>query len=439
MRTNGLAEAVADLDAEDLAGCGDRELGEDIRRLWALACRVQAQLARRVAEFDERAAAGRDGARSTRDWLRHRLRLDGTDAGRLAAVAGALREHPAAAEAFGRGEISAEHVAAIDDATWLLGGGPTARAAAGALLDRARREPPGRVRRSARRLRAGASPVSSLVALRRSREDRWLDAARTVEGAVTLRGQLDAGDGELLLTALSAHRPEAGSERSAAQRRADALAAVCRTALRAEIHAGPERARVVVTVPLAVLSGSALSDETAGRPAGRPRSRGGGTREGVVADGAGAGPGIGSAAWDPGPAGPDHGCAELGSGEPVPAETARRLACDAMVVPAVLGAAGEVLDVGAETGTVPQGVRRALELRDRGCVFPGCDRRPAECLVHHTRHWATGGTSTVDNLVLLCPYHHGLVHEAGWRVDRDPRTGAVSALRPDGIRVEPSD
>ena len=95
-----------------------------------------------------------------------------------------------------------------------------------------------------------------------------------------------------------------------------------------------------------------------------------------------------------------------------------------------------MLDVGVEAETVTQGLRRAVELRDRGCRFPGCDLPAADCAVHHLVHWVHGGQSIVDNVVLLCPHHHGLVHEGGWQVARDPYTGTVRARRPDGTRLD---
>ena len=68
-------------------------------------------------------------------------------------------------------------------------------------------------------------------------------------------------------------------------------------------------------------------------------------------------------------------------------------------------------------------MRRALHLRDGGCSFPGCTRRPRRCHAHHVRHWADGGTTELDNLTLLCSRHHHLVHHNGWTVtmiDRRP-------------------
>ena len=96
-----------------------------------------------------------------------------------------------------------------------------------------------------------------------------------------------------------------------------------------------------------------------------------------------------------------------------------------------------MLDVGRRTRTIPPALRRALEVRDRGCRFPGCHTR--FCDAHHVRHWADGGETSLANTVLLCAFHHALVHEGGWRVlwDReglplfvDPRGGAHYDARP---------
>ncbi len=94
----------------------------------------------------------------------------------------------------------------------------------------------------------------------------------------------------------------------------------------------------------------------------------------------------------------------------------RRLACDAGVVPAVLGSDGAVLDVGRRTRAVGTALRHALVLCDDGCAFPGCDRPPSWCDAHHVRHWADGGPTDLDNLVLLCSAHHHLVHEGRWTI-----------------------
>ena len=87
----------------------------------------------------------------------------------------------------------------------------------------------------------------------------------------------------------------------------------------------------------------------------------------------------------------------------------RRLACAAGVLPAVMDGASAPLDVGREHRLATPAITRAIWLRDRGCAFPGCDAIPAACHVHHITPWHTGGTTNLDNLVLLCPHHHRLV------------------------------
>ena len=140
----------------------------------------------------------------------------------------------------------------------------------------------------------------------------------------------------------------------------------------------------------------------------------------------------------------EPGRSELEDGTRVSAETSRRLSCDASVpayqspgrqsarwqsprrldathssaledsVPDSSVPDDSVLDIGRKTRTIPPALRRALEARDRGCRFPGCGLRFTDA--HHVRHWADGGETKLENLVLLCRFHHRLVHEEGYTV-----------------------
>ena len=107
----------------------------------------------------------------------------------------------------------------------------------------------------------------------------------------------------------------------------------------------------------------------------------------------------------------------LDSGALVDPHTVRRLACDAEIVPIVLGSKSEPLDVGRLQRTVTDALRRALNLRDGGCAFPSCSRRPRRCHAHHIRYWFHGGPTRLDNLVLLCRFHHQLIHAEHWTVE----------------------
>ncbi|MCD2190951.1 HNH endonuclease signature motif containing protein [Actinomycetospora soli] len=107
----------------------------------------------------------------------------------------------------------------------------------------------------------------------------------------------------------------------------------------------------------------------------------------------------------------------LGDSTWIRPDTARRLACDADIIPMLLGSKGEVLDVGRKTRSIPTATARAIVRRDRHCAFPGCRRRARHSEIHHIIHWANGGHTEPDNLVCLCRYHHDLVHHSGWDVD----------------------
>ncbi len=111
------------------------------------------------------------------------------------------------------------------------------------------------------------------------------------------------------------------------------------------------------------------------------------------------------------------GTAILGNGEILSASTARRLLCDAQIVPAVSGGSSEVLDVGRTMRTASVAIRRALALRDRGCAWPGCDRPPGWCDAHHVDWWQRDfGATSAANMTLLCPYHHTEIHKSQWTI-----------------------
>ncbi|MBN1237067.1 MAG: HNH endonuclease, partial [Gammaproteobacteria bacterium] len=118
----------------------------------------------------------------------------------------------------------------------------------------------------------------------------------------------------------------------------------------------------------------------------------------------------------------------------LPVETVKRLCCDGSLIALVEDERGSPLDVGRNRRTLTTRLRRALWSRDRGCTFPGCDRK-RYVDGHHIRHWANGGETSLDNTALLCTYHHMLVHEGGFTMGR-AETGELYFRRPDG-RVIP--
>ncbi len=127
------------------------------------------------------------------------------------------------------------------------------------------------------------------------------------------------------------------------------------------------------------------------------------------------------------------GFATTDTGEDLSAETLRKLACDAEVIPSVLGADGAVLDVGRAMRLVTAAIWYALVVRDRHCRFPGCTRPPVMCHAHHVQHWVDGGATSLANLVLLCGHHHRLVHAGPWTVQQ-PGPGVFDFTPPDAVR-----
>ncbi len=96
----------------------------------------------------------------------------------------------------------------------------------------------------------------------------------------------------------------------------------------------------------------------------------------------------------------------------------QRLACDGNITRVLFDSESVVFDVGRTKRTVQPQQRRALEARDKGCVWPGCNRTAKWCAAHHLVHWAHGGTTDLKNLVLLCHRHHTMLHEHHWQIVR---------------------
>jgi hypothetical protein len=119
-----------------------------------------------------------------------------------------------------------------------------------------------------------------------------------------------------------------------------------------------------------------------------------------------------------------------GLGAELSAATIRRLACDAEVVPVVLGGHGEPLDVGRSCRYVTHPIWTALVTRDRHCAFPGCARPPVMCHAHHITHWVNGGKTSLENLVLLCGHHHRVIHDTPWEVRLNPSDKKPEFLPP---------
>jgi hypothetical protein len=132
----------------------------------------------------------------------------------------------------------------------------------------------------------------------------------------------------------------------------------------------------------------------------------------------------------------EYGVCELIDGTPIAPATARRLACSAGILPIVLDGKSRPLDLGATQRFATAAQRIALTVRDRSCVFPGCDRPHSICDAHHLVEHPVGPTA-LENLALVCEAHHHLVHEGHWQL-RPLDDGGWLARGPTGVeRVRP--
>ncbi len=116
----------------------------------------------------------------------------------------------------------------------------------------------------------------------------------------------------------------------------------------------------------------------------------------------------------------DAGVATTSTGDRITAEQARRLACQARIIPVVLGRHGEILDIGRDSRLFKGPIRKAMNLRDKTCTEIGCTIPAAWCEAHHKTPWSNGGKTRLQDGTLLCPFHHHRAHDPAWNVNYHP-------------------
>uniref|UniRef100_UPI001FF2FA0C HNH endonuclease signature motif containing protein n=1 Tax=Arthrobacter rhizosphaerae TaxID=2855490 RepID=UPI001FF2FA0C len=195
----------------------------------------------------------------------------------------------------------------------------------------------------------------------------------------------------------SAREPASLDRRTRPQQLLDGLIGACKTALTTTDlpTTGGLRPQVMVTIDYQDLltrlnpteTGPGTADTRAGSPS-CPRS------------GSGTGSGTGTFAFT----------------GPVTASTIRKIACDADIIPIILGSEGRILDIGRTTRIFPPHIRKAITARDQGCTFPGCTIPAPWCEAHHTTYWSHHGPTSTENGTLLCSHHHHLIHKEQWTI-----------------------
>lgn len=369
------AEVVSLLAALDPA-----DLDENGRLLLLRALERQS---RWLAALQQRvivAVAGRDPGPDGEDWLCHEVAAalalaPGTAQGRVEVARALAGPLAATAAALARGELTLVHAAVLTEETARLAPAIVTQVES-AVLAAARRQPPGRFRRTVARAVALADPVSVEVAHAAAVADRGVRLYPEPDGMAVLEARLAAEGAELVFTALTALAGRAAGSGSPGigVRRADALVELARTALD-----NPElpmqhrrRPHIEVTVDLPTLLG--LAD-------------------------------------NPG---------ELAGYGPISASAARAIAADGswrrLVTDPLTGA---LLDYGRTTYTPPADLAAFVIARDGTCRFPGCGMQAARCDLDHGLPWEDGGSTDRDNVGPLCRRHHRLKTHSGWELRRN--------------------
>ena len=431
--------------------------GGRLRGLLVLQRRLQAQVLAEVSSFDEQGFATAYGMASTQAWVRAYASLDNGQAAAMVNAARLLRTLPAVGETLAAGQVGVEHVVALGRATRQV---PEEVLASHDLLlrDLVVHARPSDMARAGDKITevhlhdtvTGGDPAAVLAV-------RRVTLAQTLDGIWALDGTLTAEDGAKLAAALEPLMRKRGpeDERTPVQRRADALSELVDIALRSGKlpQAGGDRTRITLMVHLteqALDTTSSDDDERddTGEDAAATGRIGTGRRRSSLSLRDLPGPAAGRGRWPGGLRNAlrvaaifgDGGSARqlLGSHARISDEALARIACDADINVAVLSRGGDILHQGKASRDPSVAQHRGLVVRDGGCVFPGCDRLPAACQAHHLIFWVPAGLTDIENLALVCGFHHMLVHDHHWQLDRLPVTpdspyGGWQATAPHGL------
>jgi hypothetical protein len=314
-------------------------------------------------------------------WLKANCHLSG-GAASARICAGQQVEHLGqSSKAMADGEIGFAHFALIARVSAAVG----ERLDEVKLLGQARKQTIARFHDSCYHARHAADPKGCAKDEAQGVEARSLEFANSDDGMVYVNGMLDKVGGAAVQAALEplARRTGKDDDRCRERRVADALVDLCMHSL--DNGAPSRRTHMQVTTSLETLLG------LSGAPA-----------------------------------------AEMEFSLPISSKAVERLACDCTVTRVLLASDSTVIDVGRARRVITGSQGKALRVRDRGCVWPGCDRPATWTSGHHLVHWINGGSTDLSNLVLLCYRHHWMVHEGEWQIVRadDGRMLTVPPITP---------
>jgi len=363
------------------------EQAEDLETQIATLCAqldaAEHRLLSLIRRYDESGAWCGDGVPSCAAWLSNRVGLAPGAAREKVRVARALGKLPAMDAALSKGTVSYSKVRAMTRVA-------TAENEC-TLLTLAENSTAAQLERICRGVRAATEEPGSEED---DSDSRWVSLITRDDGTARLCAQLSTDEAALVMKAIEAARDEARTEQDESSELPQ-----------------PNRADGLVRVADAFLSGD------------RPHRTGGDRTQLLLHLAASK---LAEGELD----------ASLEDGTRVSAEVLRRLSCDCGLVPIAVDDRGQPLSVGRKTRSIPPAIRRALIARDGCCQFPGCENR-RWLDAHHVEHWIHGGQTAVENLVLLCSFHHRLLHEGGFKI-AVAADGTRKWKRPDGTDLCPA-
>jgi Domain of unknown function (DUF222)/HNH endonuclease len=317
--------------------------------------------AREAADFAASDAWDEDGSVSAIDWMRFNCHMNAGAAANSIAVGERLEQMPESHQAVVDGEIGFAHLATMARTAEAL----QERFDESVLVEKAKESSPGKFFYICHHARHAADPKAYAAEQAEQVQQRRLKLSTWMDGSLLISGQLDPIGGAAVLSVIVplARKSGAHDDRCLEQRNADALVELA--------SGGGSQAQLQVTSSLETLLA------LAGAPA-----------------------------------------AEMEHSLPVSSKTIERLACDSSIARVLLNSESLVIDVGRSQRVVSEPGRRALMARDGHCRWPDCDRPASRSAAHHIVHWIHGGSTDLDNLILLCHRHHWMVHEGKWQLVR---------------------
>jgi Domain of unknown function (DUF222) len=359
------------LATQDVCPRNGAELGEELKQLLHQVDLLLVRGSNVAARFASTDEYDMQGYATPIDWIRFNCHQTSTAAADLIAVGKTIEGLPQSVQAVSDGAIGFAHMKAMARTANAVG----TKFDEALLLGKARESSPGKFYYICHHYRHAADRKGFEAEQADQVENRMLWISTCEDGAVQISGLFDPEGGAALRTALEplARRSGAHDDRTREKRLADAVVDMAMHALDSGFipQQGSQRTHLQVTTSLETLFGQP------GAPA-----------------------------------------ADMEFSLPISSGTVERLACDASVTRILLDSKSMVIDVGRAKRTISGPARKALNVRDRGCTWPDCERSASWTSGHHLKHWIHGGTNEPPNLTLLCYRHHWMVHEGNWQIVR---------------------